>query len=189
MPEYIGDPDDEQSSAEEDGFDRRDSDEYYLEMIAVANHLGILKNDIKSPINNLTGLEQVIDYAFQYAPPFMTLNDLKARVFDKMDWAQQVCEGKCIEDFIGFKGKYGEEQKDKEKRFFKGIIFGISISMLSRRITDDVRSSNGLSPLEQVIMFYFGYMREDRLKKIKGEIYSLYKSWAGGRTILNEEFL
>lgn len=191
MPECIGDPD-EQNFTDGEGRDRRESEEYFLEMMAVANHLGILKNDVKSPSNHLTGLEQLIEYAFQYADPSITLNDLKAGVFDKMDWAIKVCECKSQRDYIGFvfisSGETDEELETKKEEFYKGMIIGIANSMLSRRITDDVRSSNGLSPLDQVIMFYFGYMHRDRLRRIKGDIYTLYKAWEGGSYIPDVEY-
>jgi hypothetical protein len=113
-------------------------------------------------------------------------------VLDRMDWAQEVCEGKDIEDYLGLivtsNRGVDDELEAKREEYYNGILLGIANSMLSKRITDDVKSSNGLSPLDQVIMFYLGYMQKNRLKVIKNNIYSLYKSWEGGSSIPNIEY-
>lgn len=135
---------------------------------------GILTTDNPSPLNQLTGLDQI---CFFYSEglgcsPSVFKNIVleeyrEIRFFDGDDnWDEDYEdeEGNEDEDYDEYNDEQNKEDESATNRHFA---LGLRLNVL----TDDNPSElNGLTGLEQVISFVYGTIRRDEIKRIKNEI-------------------
>ena len=158
-----------------------------VECLADAYRLEILSDDNKSPLNGLSGLEQVIRFASKgMFSPFSIQRDLGAEVRR----ISIISDCRPIDDYLGFLKRYNQstvnDPWDVESIGEDLFMRNLCVAMCENIVTDDHRSqTSGYTQLDQVILFYMGYMDESQLKDFKGEVYTSYTSLQGGSLNIN----
>lgn len=164
--------------------------------LAIACKHNVLTDDNKSPVNMYSGLDQAIIFvANGRVNSDEELQDYKRRVVNKTEELDDsYMQGKYYRYRGTFFYAHGGLPADRHfvdsyTNFRDGLVNRLANNMLRGIVTDDNNlSDNGCTPLEQIIMFYFGdyakyYDRGtcDTCMHVKSDVYErLNKLRAGG---------
>lgn len=149
--------------------------ELKLLRIAISYLSREIADDTPSEINGLTALDQLIVYEFGIEDDENlngTLEELKGDV---------IFEAQCLEEEDELEVEMYVPEKDQAIR-------RIAACTLADLITDDVVSRwPEYTPLEQIIMYEWGYIEEEEVIKIKKRIKEEQIILRGGSALKNKE--
>lgn len=134
-----------------------------------------IADDSPSEENGLTALDQLIIYEFDIKDDELfneTLEELKDDV---------IFEAQCLEEEDEASVElYVLDENLVLRRLAKATLDGV--------VTDDVVSNwQGMTPLEQIIMYEWGYFEDDQVTLIKKRIRSQSLALRGGSALKNKE--
>lgn len=168
----------EEPEDNEEDWDSVEGEQFAINQLAIAYYINIITDDNDSPLNGTTGLDQAI--ACELSSRISSLEDFsryKDRILATAEEFADLCKDLKCEGYHGtFIHNDGETPKEREKRFREYedfIVVELAELLLLKIVTDDNNESiNGYTQLEQVVLFYLGYMSECSLKGVKSRIYS-----------------
>ena len=167
--------DPQEINPEEENNSEQGIKEYKLLRIAFAYLNREIADDSPSEENGLTALEQLIIYEFNIEGDedfYETLEELKDDV---------IFEAQCLdeedEDSVEM---YVLDQDKAYRRIARGTLAGL--------ITDDVVANwQGTTPLEQIIMYEWGFLDEEKVLQIKKIIKEEEIILRGGSALKNKK--
>lgn len=172
----MSDPKDPQDlNPEEQNNPEQEIKDFKILRIALAYLNREIADDSPSEENGLTALDQLIIYEFDIADDESfneTLEELKDDI---------IFEAQCLEEEDEASVElYVLDENQVLRRLAKATIDGV--------ITDDVISNwQGMTPLEQIIMYEWGFIEDEEVAKIKKKIRDQQLMLRGGSALKSKK--